>query len=160
MEKIFLIKSEMQTNRLGLVLGQLVKSCSHCVVCLDGDLGAGKTTFAKSVAQGLGFAPEEVTSPTFNIMNIYEQNGITFKHFDLYRLNDESELEAIGFEEYLSSRGVSLIEWSSLFPDGMPENRLAIKINILPEGREFVFNPSGQEYEQLCKGVYNAYSGD
>ncbi len=101
------------------------------VICLDGDLGAGKTLFIRSLAKALGVSGE-VTSPTFNLMNIYDTDRKNFKiyHFDLYRLETSEELEEIGFYEYAEEpEGMVVIEWSDKFPEDIPDDILHIEIN-------------------------------
>ena len=97
------------------------------VLCLVGDLGAGKTLFTQGFARGLGVTGE-VTSPTFALMNQY--NGrLPVTHFDLYRLDREEELDDIGFYEYAEDgRGVVLIEWADKFPDALPEPHIRLEI--------------------------------
>ena len=97
------------------------------VLCLVGDLGAGKTLFTQGFAKGLGVT-EDVTSPTFALMNQY--NGrLPVTHFDLYRLEREDELDEIGFYEYAEdNRGVVLIEWADKFPDALPEPHIRLEI--------------------------------
>lgn len=116
------------------------------VVLLRGGLGAGKTQFAKGLAQGLGFAGN-VTSPTFALMQIYP-GQIPLYHFDLYRLRTSSELAGIGFEEYVGRDGVAVVEWPDLFPDDMPAVCLLIDIEIgeSPERRSLLIQPRGAEY--------------
>jgi tRNA threonylcarbamoyladenosine biosynthesis protein TsaE len=80
------------------------------VVCLSGDLGAGKTVFTRGLARGLGYTGR-VTSPTFALMNVYDGGRLTVYHFDLYRLDGEEDLESIGCEEYFDSGGVCVLEW-------------------------------------------------
>lgn len=103
------------------------------VVLLDGDLGAGKTQFAQGVAAGLGVT-ESVTSPTFNIMFEYTSGRVPLYHFDLYRLDDASQLEAVDFYGVTDSStpGVALVEWASMFPDEMPENAVRVRISRVP----------------------------
>ncbi len=118
-------RSPKETEALARRLGST--ATKGLTLCLTGDLGAGKTLFAQGFARGLGVA-DEVTSPTFNLMNLY--NGrLPLVHFDLYRLEREEELEAIGFYEYVSMPGgVVLIEWADKFPDAMPEGRVRLAI--------------------------------
>ena len=97
------------------------------IVLLDGDLGAGKSVFSKGIVQALSNGEISAVSPTFVIMNEYETNPKVY-HFDLYRLSDVSELDAIGAEEYIYSDGISLIEWPSRVSDYFPKS--AIKVNI------------------------------
>lgn len=103
------------------------------VVLLDGDLGAGKTQFAQGVAAGLGVT-EPVTSPTFNIMFEYTSGRVPLYHFDLYRLDDASQLEDVDFYGVTDSStpGVALVEWASMFPDEMPENAVHVRISRVP----------------------------
>ncbi|MCL6626357.1 tRNA (adenosine(37)-N6)-threonylcarbamoyltransferase complex ATPase subunit type 1 TsaE [Alicyclobacillus shizuokensis] len=109
----FTTQSAQETKELGRVLGRLLKPAD--VVLLSGDLGTGKTTFAKGVAEGLGIG-QEVTSPTFTLIAEYEDGRIPFVHMDLYRLYEEggpmaAELDEIGFSDYLEGRAAVLIEW-------------------------------------------------
>lgn len=103
------------------------------VVLLDGDLGAGKTQFAQGVAEGLGVT-EPVTSPTFNIMFEYTSGRVPLYHFDLYRLDDASQLEDVDFYGVTDSStpGVALVEWASMFPDEMPEDAVRVRISRVP----------------------------
>lgn len=103
------------------------------VVLLDGDLGAGKTQFAQGVAEGLGVT-EPVTSPTFNIMFEYTSGRVPLYHFDLYRLDDASQLEDVDFYGVTDSStpGVALVEWAPMFPDEMPEDAVHVRISRVP----------------------------
>ena len=102
------------------------------VYCLDGDLGVGKTVFAKGFAEGLGIT-EPITSPTFTIMNIYEEGRLPLYHYDVYRIEDESEMDELGYEEYFFGEGVCLIEWAKQIEDVIPENAVHIEIKKNPE---------------------------
>ncbi len=104
------------------------------VIALFGDLGAGKTEFAKGIAEGLGIT-EPVTSPTFTILQIYEGGRLPLYHFDLYRLADEEELFEIGFDEFRSGRGICVIEWADRFPE-LFADALRIRIERIPEEGE------------------------
>ena len=97
------------------------------VYCLDGDLGVGKTIFTKGFAKGLGIE-DCITSPTFTIVQEYEEGRLPFYHFDVYRIADAYEMYEIGFEEYINGEGICLIEWASLIEDILPED--IIRINI------------------------------
>lgn len=131
-EKISL--SEQETFALAFDLAKNLKSGS--IVCLDGDLGVGKTVFAKGFAKGLGIE-EEITSPTFTIVNTYEGER-TLHHFDMYRISDISELEEIGYEEYFFSDAICLIEWASLVEDIIPSDAIKIEIEKdLEQGLEY-----------------------
>ncbi|MBF0620669.1 MAG: tRNA (adenosine(37)-N6)-threonylcarbamoyltransferase complex ATPase subunit type 1 TsaE [Magnetococcales bacterium] len=98
-------------------------------VVLDGDLGAGKTVFARGIVHGLGVQTDYVTSPTFTLMNPYEQGRLPVYHFDLYRLGDPDELDAIGAEEFLDGSGVALVEWAERGEDRIPEDRLTVSLS-------------------------------
>ena len=102
------------------------------VICMYGDLGAGKTAFAKGIAKGLEI-DDYITSPTFTIVNEY-MGRIPFYHFDVYRISDSDEMYGIGFEEYVYSDGISLIEWSELIEDILPQKRYNVHINKTNEG--------------------------
>ncbi|MCR4718281.1 MAG: tRNA (adenosine(37)-N6)-threonylcarbamoyltransferase complex ATPase subunit type 1 TsaE [Firmicutes bacterium] len=95
-------------------------------VCLDGDLGAGKTAFTAGIAKGLGI-DEYISSPTFTILNCYS-GYIPLYHFDVYRIGDSSEMYDIGFSEYVSGDGVTVIEWSEIISDILPDSRYEVKI--------------------------------
>lgn len=122
----FVSESPDVTRKLGYQLGECIKPGT--VLCLDGDLGAGKTLFVQSLAKGLEIN-EDVTSPTFNLMNIYE-GRLPLYHFDLYRLEQEYELEDIGFYDYVSTYdGVVVIEWANKFSQCLPEDYILINID-------------------------------
>ena len=97
------------------------------VYCLYGDLGVGKTVFTQGFAKGLGIQ-EPVTSPTFTIVQEYEEGRLPFYHFDVYRISDPEEMFEVGFDEYLESGGVCFIEWAGLVEEILPENRIEITI--------------------------------
>lgn len=125
----FISDSELQTEEYGRMLGLSVK-CGQ-IICLDGNLGAGKTHFTKGIAKALGIG-DVITSPTFTIVNEYRSNGILLLHFDLYRLESYDDLENIGFDEYMDQNAISVIEWSEKIPDiySIYSSRI-IKVNIL-----------------------------
>ena len=120
------------------------------VICLEGDLGSGKTMFAKAFAKADGIN-ENITSPTFTIIKEYEGELKLF-HMDVYRLSDVKQ--DIGIEEYFTKKGVCIIEWADLIEDILPKNRLDIKIKIIDENtRQFIIVPHGSKYEDLCERV-------
>ena len=102
------------------------------VVCLDGDLGVGKTVFTQGFARGLGIE-EPVSSPTFTIVQEYEEGRLPFYHFDVYRIGDPEEMEEIGYEDYFYGNGVCFIEWAGLIRELLPEKRTEIIIEKDPE---------------------------
>ncbi len=119
------------------------------VILLSGDLGAGKTHFVQGLAEALDIhAP--ITSPTFNILLAYEAGRLPLYHMDLYRLEDESQLEDIGFYEILESGGVSCVEWADKFPDALPYDYLEIVVTVDSEGeRHFRIHSVGSRSRQL-----------
>ena len=102
------------------------------VYCLVGDLGVGKTVFSQGFGAGIG-VEEPVNSPTFTIVQVYEEGRLPFYHFDVYRIADEEELYEIGFDEMIDGDGVSLIEWANLIPGSLPEHYTEIRIEKDPE---------------------------
>ena len=123
----------------------------NMVICLEGDLGSGKTVFAKGFALSLGI-DEVITSPTFTIVKEYYSGEMPFFHMDVYRL-DEGNVE-VNFDEYFVKKGVTIIEWADLIKDELPEERLDITIKIIDEDKRlFVIRPIGKIYEELCEAV-------
>ena len=126
---------------------------SNMVICLDGELGSGKTVFTKGFAQALGIT-EVITSPTFTIIKEYLYGEIPLYHMDVYRLDGNTD--GIGIEEYYSKGGVVIIEWADTIKDILPEERLDIKIKVSEDDenkRIIVINPHGKKYEDLCEGI-------
>ena len=117
--------SEKETFDLGKSLGE--KALPGDVYTLEGDLGVGKTIFTKGFAEGLGIK-EAISSPTFTIVQVYEDGRLPFYHFDVYRIGDVEEMDEIGYEDYVYGEGVSMIEWANLIEDILPENRKSILI--------------------------------
>ncbi|MDF2544739.1 MAG: TsaE protein required for threonylcarbamoyladenosine t(6)A37 formation in tRNA [Herbinix sp.] len=118
------------TFQIGLSLGK--KAQKGEVYCLLGDLGVGKTVFTQGFAQGMGIM-EAVNSPTFTILQEYEDGRIPFYHFDVYRIADVEEMEEIGYEDYFYGEGVCLIEWANLIEDILPKHLTWITIKKNPE---------------------------
>jgi hydrolase, P-loop family len=126
-----------ETLALGYSLGNFMKDYeSPICIALDGTLGAGKTHFSQGIAKGFGVT-EEVTSPTFALMNTYEVDGSNLYHFDLYRMDLVEELETIGFYEY-TEETKSVVEWASKFVDELPDTTVWIEIAVGNDGsRQF-----------------------
>ena len=121
------------------------------IICLDGELGSGKTVFVKGFAKSLGIE-ENITSPTFNIVKEYQIGEMPLYHMDVYRL--ESTDESIGFDDYFNSDGISIIEWSELIEDSLPEERLDIKFKVIDEDTRIIkLTPHGQKYEDIVNYV-------
>lgn len=114
-----------ETFDLGFKLGQEAEAGQ--VYCLEGDLGVGKTVFAQGFAKGLGIA-EAVNSPTFTILQSYEEGRLPFYHFDVYRIADVEEMDEIGYEDCFYGDGVSLVEWPGRIREIIPENAVWISI--------------------------------
>ncbi len=117
--------SAEETFELGKKIGQNAKPGQ--LYCLIGDLGVGKTVFTQGLAVGLGIT-EPVNSPTFTILQIYEEGRIPFYHFDVYRIEEIEEMEEIGYEEYFDGAGVCLIEWANLIEEILPKEHIRIVI--------------------------------
>ncbi len=125
----------------------------NMIICLDGELGSGKTVFSKGFAQAMEIK-EEITSPTFNLIKEYESGEMALYHMDLYRIGDN--IEEIGLEEYYYKKGVVLIEWSDLIQDYLPKERLEIKIRTTDDSenkRIITIKAFGKKYEELCEAV-------
>jgi len=118
-------KSADETFELGRKIGREAKAGE--IFCLKGELAAGKTVFTQGFADGLGIK-EPINSPTFTIIQEYLQGRLPFYHFDVYRLSDISELEALGYEEYFYAEGVCLVEWGNLFSEIFPDETTYITI--------------------------------
>ena len=121
------------------------------IICLEGDLGSGKTLFTKGFAQALGIN-ENITSPTFNIIKEYLSGEMPLYHMDVYRL--DGKIDGVGIEEYFTKGGVVIIEWSDTIKDYLPKERLDIKFKILDEKtRVLTFIPYGTKYEEICEAI-------
>ncbi len=144
-----------QSFSFGRQLGQLLQEGS--VLCLIGDLGAGKTLLVQGIAQGLGLN-EEITSPTFTVMNVYE-GIIPVYHFDLYRLESPEQLVDIGFDEYTNAGGITIIEWPDKFPGFMPDSYLRIElIKTGDNDRLIKVSPQGAHHHLLYEELKQACS--
>ncbi len=125
----------------------------NMVICLQGDLGSGKTMFTKGFAKAMQ-VEEEITSPTFNIIKEYTSGELPLYHMDVYRL--DGNVEDLGIEEYYTKGGVTIIEWADMIPDYLPEERLDIKIKSSNEDedkRTITLIPYGSKYEEVCEAV-------
>ena len=123
----------------------------NMIICLNGELGSGKTMFTKGIANGLGIE-ETITSPTFTIIKEYLDGEMPLYHMDVYRLDgDTSE---VGIEDYYNKNGIVVIEWANTIKDILPEERLDIKFKISGENaRTLIITPYGEKYEELCEAV-------
>ncbi len=123
--RIYETNREEETFEIGRKLGEEAEKGQ--IFTLIGDLGVGKTVFTKGVAAGLGIR-EPVNSPTFTIVQVYEEGRLPFYHFDVYRISDVEEMEEIGYEDYFYGEGVCMIEWADLIRELLPEKFLQITI--------------------------------
>ena len=124
-EKIYETYSTEETHALGKRLGAEAKPGD--VYTLVGDLGVGKTVFTQGIAEGLGIT-EPVSSPTFTIVQVYEEGRMPFYHFDVYRIGDIEEMDEIGYEDYFYGDGLCMIEWANLIEEILPERRSEVTI--------------------------------
>ena len=134
-----------ETEKFGLFLGENLRPGD--VVCLNGDLGAGKTTLTKSIAKGLGI-DDYVTSPTFTIVNEY-YGKIDLYHIDTYRLDDMVDVDYLGFDEYFYSDGVTIVEWAEKIRDALPEEYMEINIKSHDDKRDLDINYVGNRFDEL-----------
>ena len=122
----------------------------NMVICLNGELGSGKTMFTKGIANALGIN-EVITSPTFTIIKEYD-GELPLYHMDVYRL--DGKVDGIGLEEYYTKGGVVVIEWADTIKDYLPKERLDIKFVVAGENKRIlVLTPYGRQYEELCEAV-------
>ena len=125
MKEIFETFKPEETFHLGFQMGK--EATPGQVVTLEGDLGVGKTVFTQGVAKGLEIE-EPICSPTFTIVQVYEEGRLPFYHFDVYRIGDIEEMDEIGYEDYFYGDGVCLVEWAELIEELLPKNRVALLI--------------------------------
>ena len=125
MMKTYFTENEQETRTFGAAVG--MAAGPGLVIAFYGDLGAGKTAMTKGIARGLGIR-EMITSPTFTILQTYEDGRLPLSHLDVYRIEDPDEMEEIGYEEYFYADGVCLIEWADQIEELLPENTIRITI--------------------------------
>lgn len=155
-DAVLTTKSEKETMDFGRFLGQ--KAEEGLFLALTGDLGAGKTHFVQGLAEGLG-VKGVVGSPTFTIMNLYEDGRLPLKHFDFYRLHNEDDLWNIGWEEY-GEGGVVVVEWADMFPSLIPEESIHINIALSGEEERLITISWGEGApEKMIKEIKNYAAG-
>ena len=145
-------KIKVRSEQEMIELAQNIESDKfpNMVICLNGDLGSGKTLFTKGFANAMGIT--DVTSPTFNIIKEYTNGELPLYHMDVYRV--ENDIENLGIEEYYEKGGVTIIEWADLIKDYLPEERLDIKFRVVDENtRVLILRPHGEAYENLCEDI-------
>lgn len=140
-------QSPAQTRALGRRLSESLLPGD--VVLLYGDLGAGKSELTRGIAEGLGIT-STVTSPSFTILNVYDEGRMPLYHFDWYRLNGADELYEMGMDEYLGGDGVAVVEWPTQCPEAIPETHLAVRLTPVGESeREITLTPMGS-FRTIC----------
>lgn len=146
----FEVNSISETTNIGEALGKLLNAGD--IICLTGDLGTGKTHITKGIAKGLNVT-DNITSPTFNIVNEYDSGRLKLNHFDVYRVSDPDEIYAIGFDDYIFSDAVSIIEWANYIEEILPNDFLHIYIQKdLSKGenyRKITLTPYGEKYQYI-----------
>jgi len=150
---IYQTQSATETQKLGQRLGQRLQAGD--VLCLSGDLGAGKTTFIQGIGQGWGL-DGRMTSPTFVIVRQYDHpdHKTTLFHLDTYRIQSDGDAESIGLDDMLSGEHIVLIEWAEHVQAWLPEDHLWVTISVVDDTqREFAFSPSGNRATLLINGL-------
>lgn len=143
--------SAEQTQRLGARLGALLQAGD--VICLSGDMGAGKTVFSAGIGQGWG-SVYPLTSPTFNLVHEHrrEKDKLRLYHLDCYRLSGPADADSIGLDDILNGRGVVILEWPERIMDVLPQNRLWIQLRIVESNRRnLIFEGTGERSRQLIE---------
>ena len=140
--------SPQETFSAGRQLGE--KAFPGQVITLTGDLGVGKTVFTQGLAKGLGIE-EPVNSPTFTIVQVYDEGRLPLYHFDVYRVHDPEEVLQVGFEEYIYGNGIALIEWADLIESILPDQFLQVKIEKtdVEDERKITFHEVGRDFPFL-----------
>jgi tRNA threonylcarbamoyladenosine biosynthesis protein TsaE len=147
----FISHSQAQTRRLGARLGELLRDGD--VICLAGELGAGKTCLAQGIGQGLG-VEGPITSPSFTLINEYRpaQARLPFYHIDLYRLGEAKETLTLGLEEYFYGEGACVVEWADRVSEALPAEHLWIELRYIDETkRGLLMKAVGRRYEELLQ---------
>jgi tRNA threonylcarbamoyladenosine biosynthesis protein TsaE len=156
----FISSSEEQTLRLGIRLGELMQN--HDVICLSGELGAGKTLFARGIGRGWGSAVR-VTSPTFTLINQYPRarDGLVLYHVDCYRLSEKTgDIVTTGIEDIWDADGAIIIEWPERIARFLPDDRLEISLRYVSDTRRGMqIRALGQRAEQLLSGFRRSAFG-
>ena len=149
MEYKITTRNEMET----IEIAQNIESekFPNMIICLDGELGSGKTMFVKGIATALGIT-ETITSPTFTIIKEYDGGEMSLYHMDVYRLDGNTE--GVGIEEYFNKGGLVVIEWAETIKNILPKEYLHIKFKVIDENkRVMIITPYGTKYEELCEAV-------
>lgn len=149
-EMEFKIKTTDELDTINIAANLEAEKFPNMVICLNGELGSGKTVFTKGFAEALGIK-ENITSPTYTIIKEYD-GELPLYHMDVYRLDGVTE--GVGIEEYFGKGGVVIIEWADTIKHILPKERLDIKIKVAGENtRLFIVKPHGRKYEELCEAT-------
>jgi len=152
MENEYKYTSHSEADTMELAQNIESEKFPNMVICLRGELGSGKTVFVKGFANSLGI-DETITSPTFTLVKEYLNGEIPLYHMDVYRLEDGDD-GSIGLADYFTKGGVTVIEWSDIIKDSLPDERLEIKFKVVDEEtRVLTLIPYGQDYEDLLSAV-------
>jgi tRNA threonylcarbamoyladenosine biosynthesis protein TsaE len=154
---VFTAENEADTQRLGSALAEVLPPGT--VIGLIGTLGAGKTRLVQAVAAGLGVPPDNVTSPTFILVNEYRGGRMPIYHFDTYRLKDEDEFLELGPDEYFNSAGVVFVEWADRVAELLPKEHMEISMEVLGEtSRRITIDGTSPRINQLIEKLQSAYA--
>jgi hydrolase, P-loop family len=154
--KMIRLENENSTVKLGEIIADTIPQ--GIIIALTGELGSGKTTLSQSIIKNM-MKIQDVSSPTFNIVNEYRDKNQTIYHFDFYRLEDESELFGIGFDDYLSDKkSIMLIEWADKFLDMLPKNYLEIVFYKGENHRDVEIKSVGKKYVDVGNEIIEKFS--
>ncbi|MEL7607844.1 tRNA threonylcarbamoyladenosine biosynthesis protein TsaE [bioreactor metagenome] len=146
------VNNLQDTEKIGKIISRCLEKGT--VLCLDGDLGAGKTAITQFIAKEFG-VKEYITSPTFNIIKEYE-GRLPFYHMDVYRIESEDDMYDLGYDEYIYSEGVTVIEWSENIRTILPDERIDIKIDRIDENKRIMtIEGKGVVYEKITEELKN-----
>ncbi len=149
MDNVYKVTTNSDAETIELAENLESEKFPNMVICLNGDLGSGKTVFTKGFAGAM--AIDEITSPTFNIIKEYV-GELPLYHMDVYRTN--GDVDSLGLEEYFNKNGVTIIEWAEMIENYLPEERLDITFKIVGENkRVLVIVPHGEKYQNICEAV-------
>lgn len=154
--KMIRLENENSTVKLGEIIADTIPQ--GIIIALTGELGSGKTTLSQSIIKNI-MKIQDVSSPTFNIVNEYRDKNQTVYHFDFYRLEDESELFGIGFDDYLSDKkSIMLIEWADKFLDMLPKNYLEIVFYKGENHRDVEIKSVGKKYVDVGNEIIEKFN--
>lgn len=151
--------SPEQTRRYGIRLGQLLQAGD--VICLTGDMGAGKTVFTSGIGQGWG-TTHKITSPTYNLVHQHQRTDdkTTLYHLDCYRMNSLDEVDTIGWDDMFDNKGIIIIEWAERIEDALPTHHLWIELGVVEDfRRNFILEATGERYQHLVNEFRKAIFG-